>query len=107
MLYVKLYAEFQHIKHIKCKAQLWLLHRWDPGYPPQVSPRQTWSISVECQKTNLLSPCDKQIMKYLLPNKTRRFLNRQQFSNIYNPLKYLENKVWTNISENTHTVPLP
>ena len=41
MLYVKLYAEFQHINHIKCKAQLWLLHRWDPGYPPQVSPRQT------------------------------------------------------------------
>ena len=30
---------------------------------------------------------------------------RQQFSNIYNPLKFLENKIWTNISENTHTVP--
>ena len=64
MLYVKLYAEFQHINHIKCKAQLWLLHRWDPGYPPQVSPRQTWSISVECQKTNLLSPWFVWLLKY-------------------------------------------
>ena len=25
-LYVKSYAEFQHIKHMKSKAQLWLLH---------------------------------------------------------------------------------
>lgn len=70
-LQVKPYAKFQHIKQIKSRAQLWLQQGWDPGYPPLVSPKQTWSTSVECQIIILLSPCDKWIIKYLLPSKTR------------------------------------